>query len=103
MGGRAPKRVSRSGGSPCDDGELPGDDWTFDVVRNGPPPFGPEAIGWIPKDLGGAYGIEAYFPSAPDVDVFQIEAYAPWGQTSGYARVNYYPRPGNVDFIGVTR
>ena len=88
--------------SNCDNGELPGDDWRFDVVRNGPLPFGPEAIGWIPKDLGGAYGIETYFPSAPDVDVFQIEAYSPSGQTSGYAQVNYYPRPGNVDFIGVT-
>ena len=77
--------------SNCDNGELPGDDWRFDVVTNGPLPFGPQAIGWIPKDLGGAYGIETYFPSAPDVDVFQIEAYAPGGQTSGYAQVNYYP------------
>ncbi len=85
----------------CDDGRVPRPDWDFDAVYNGPPPFGPEAIGWIPKPGGGAYGIQTYFPSAQDVDIFQIEAYAPGGQTSGWARVDYSPRPGNVDYRGV--
>jgi hypothetical protein len=85
----------------CDDGRVPRPDWDFQTITGAPPPFGPEAVGWQPKPGGGAYGIEAYFPSAPDVDIFQIEAYAPGGQTSGWARVDYSPRPGNVDYIGV--
>ena len=85
----------------CDDGRVPPPDWDFQTVTGGPPPFGPEAVGWKPKPGGGAYGIETYFPSAPDVDIFQIETYAPGGQTSGWARVDYSPRPGNVDYIGV--
>ena len=85
----------------CDNGAVPGDDWGFDSVTNGPPPFGPQAIGWIPKDFGGAYGIETHFPSAPDVDVFQIEAYAPGGELSGWARVDYSPIAGDVEYRGV--
>lgn len=85
----------------CDDGRVPRDNWDFDVVRDAPPPFGPEAVGWTPTSGGGAYGIEAYYPSAQDVDIFQIEAYAPGERTSGWARVEYSPNAGDIEYIGV--
>ena len=68
-----------------------------------PHPSARRLSGWTPKSGGGAYGIETYYPSAPDVDIFQIKAYAPGGQTSGWARVELFPTPGDVDYyVGVT-
>jgi hypothetical protein len=89
----------------CLNGQVAEHDWGFLITDDVPGSYGQRAIGWEPTHTGGAYGIEARFPSAADVDVFQIDAYAPGGQTSGYAQVNYYPRdgvaPDNVDWIGI--
>ena len=96
-GGQANLKVWRTNCS--DSNVVAADDWEFSAVNGSPDPYGPTAIGWTPTGTSGGYGIEAYYPDATSLDVFQTEVYAPAGSTKGFAEVHYYPA-GNVDWYG---
>ncbi len=84
----------------CDGGEVAADDWPFEITYDEPPPYGPSAVGWIPAGSGGAYGLSTYFAQANEVDVWQIDAFAPTGQAHGFARVDYFPTSGQYSWVG---
>ena len=77
--------------------------WPFRIVSGSPDPYGPHGIGWVPPSSGEALGVETYFASPTDVNVFRILLDAPAGNTAGFAQVWYFPPGSDVQWQGIAR